>query len=252
MYILLLVAPSLERVLLTVMIFLPAYLPGGGCDIRGPGALEEDLRAAGFTGLWARGTQSWGQALPSSARGWPRLGRLGTGACCGKRASWGGPGSSPAPSPLLPSLPAQPMNATSAFGPNLRYIVKWRRRETREAWNNVTVWGSRYVVGQTPVYVPYEIRVQAENDFGKGPEPDTVIGYSGEDCEYPTSFHPQPTRLGCPGHPCRPGTLVWALGLLRAPWRTANYQERGVSCSDLEQTGPRRWREQRRYHLNAA
>ncbi|KAM5201840.1 neurofascin isoform 26-T26 [Hipposideros larvatus] len=74
-----------------------------------------------------------------------------------------------------------PMNATSAFGPNLRYIVKWRRREARETWNNVTVWGSRYVVGQTPVYVPYEIRVQAENDFGKGPEPDTVIGYSGED-----------------------------------------------------------------------
>ncbi|XP_066218075.1 neurofascin isoform X14 [Saccopteryx leptura] len=74
-----------------------------------------------------------------------------------------------------------PMNATSAFGPNLRYIVRWRRRETRETWNNVTVWGSRYVVGQTPVYVPYEIRVQAENDFGKGPEPDTVIGYSGED-----------------------------------------------------------------------
>ncbi|XP_014388022.1 PREDICTED: neurofascin isoform X4 [Myotis brandtii] len=74
-----------------------------------------------------------------------------------------------------------PMNATSAFGPNLRYIVKWRRRETRETWNNATVWGSRFVVGQTPVYVPYEIRVQAENDFGKGPEPDTVIGYSGED-----------------------------------------------------------------------
>lgn len=76
------------------------------------------------------------------------------------------------------------MNATSAFGPNLRYIVKWRRRETRETWHNVTVWGSRYVVSQTPVYVPYEIRVQAENDFGKGPEPDTIIGYSGEDCEY--------------------------------------------------------------------
>lgn len=94
--------------------------------------------------------------------------------------------------PVCLSLPAQPMNATSAFGPNLRYIVKWRRRETRETWNNVTVWGSRYVVGQTPVYVPYEIRVQAENDFGKGPEPDTVIGYSGEDCEYwPTSLPKQ-------------------------------------------------------------
>ena len=167
----------------------------------------------------------------------------------GKR---GGPGSSLAPSPLLPPLPTQPMNATSAFGPNLRYIVKWRRRETRETWNNVTVWGSRYVVGQTPVYVPYEIRVQAENDFGKGPEPDTIIGYSGEDCEYPPSLHPGPTRLGCPGHPCRPGTLAWAPGLLRASWRTVSYQERGVSCSDLEQTGPRRCREQRWYHLNAS
>lgn len=102
--------------------------------------------------------------------------------------------------PLYPChlpLPAQPMNATSAFGPNLRYIVKWRRRETREAWSNVTVWGSRHVVGQTPVYVPYEIRVQAENDFGKGPEPDTVIGYSGEDCEYPPPVpSPGPSRLG--------------------------------------------------------
>ncbi|XP_074078568.1 neurofascin isoform X6 [Macrotis lagotis] len=74
-----------------------------------------------------------------------------------------------------------PMNATSAFGPNLRYIVKWRRREGRESWNNVTVHEPYYTVWQTPVYVPYEIRVQAENDFGKGPEPDTVIGYSGED-----------------------------------------------------------------------
>lgn len=92
------------------------------------------------------------------------------------------------------------MNATSAFGPNLRYIVKWRRRETRETWNNVTVWGSRYVVGQTPVYVPYEIRVQAENDFGKGPEPDTVIGYSGEDCEYSAPGPTQdPHRLGPAG-----------------------------------------------------
>lgn len=88
------------------------------------------------------------------------------------------------------------MNATSAFGPNLRYIVKWRRRETRETWNNVTVWGSRYVVGQTPVYVPYEIRVQAENDFGKGPEPDTVIGYSGEDCEYPPLSPPRTLTAG--------------------------------------------------------
>lgn len=123
------------------------------------------------------------------------------------------------PPPCRPCLPAQPMNATSAFGPNLRYIVKWRRRETRESWNNVTVWGSRYVVGQTPVYVPYEIRVQAENDFGKGPEPDTVIGYSGEDCEYPP---PSPTwdpvSWAPQGHPQRPGISGWVLGLPRPSW----------------------------------
>ncbi|XP_030887883.1 neurofascin [Leptonychotes weddellii] len=103
-----------------------------------------------------------------------------------------------------------PMNATSAFGPNLRYIVKWRRRETRETWNNVTVWGSRYVVGQTPVYVPYEIRVQAENDFGKGPEPDTVIGYSGEDCEYPP---PSPTYTN---NQADIATQGWFIGLMCA------------------------------------
>lgn len=119
-----------------------------------------------------------------------------------------------------PSLLTQPMNATSAFGPNLRYIVKWRRRETRETWNNVTVWGSRYVVGQTPVYVPYEIRVQAENDFGKGPEPDTVIGYSGEDCEYWPTWLP-----GC--------TLSRAEKLGMYHGRATSPQEIGLPYRDL-------------------
>lgn len=43
---------------------------------------------------------------------------------------------------------------------------------------------SKYTVTQTPTYVPYEIKVQAENEFGRAAEPDVVIGYSGEDCEY--------------------------------------------------------------------
>ncbi|XP_058131033.1 neurofascin isoform X8 [Dasypus novemcinctus] len=114
-----------------------------------------------------------------------------------------------------------PMNATSAFGPNLRYIVKWRRRETRETWNNVTVWGSRYVVGQTPVYVPYEIRVQAENDFGKGPEPDTVIGYSGEDSPstHSHSYHPfHVLHLGLLSpRPSTQHSQLSSLGLLFGP-----------------------------------
>ncbi|XP_053943427.1 neurofascin isoform X20 [Cuculus canorus] len=74
-----------------------------------------------------------------------------------------------------------PLNATQAYGPNLRYIVRWRRRDIRGSWYNETVKTPRHVVWNTPIYVPYEIKVQAENDFGRAPEPDTVIGYSGED-----------------------------------------------------------------------
>ncbi|NXN97902.1 NFASC protein, partial [Rhinopomastus cyanomelas] len=74
-----------------------------------------------------------------------------------------------------------PLNATQAYGPNLRYIVRWRRRDPRGSWHNETVKAPRHVVWNTPIYVPYEIKVQAENDFGRAPEPDTVIGYSGED-----------------------------------------------------------------------
>lgn len=78
----------------------------------------------------------------------------------------------------------QPLNATQAYGPNLRYIVRWRRRDPRGSWYNETVKAPRHVVWNTPIYVPYEIKVQAENDFGRAPEPETYIGYSGEDCEY--------------------------------------------------------------------
>uniref|UniRef100_A0A670Z686 Neurofascin n=1 Tax=Pseudonaja textilis TaxID=8673 RepID=A0A670Z686_PSETE len=76
-----------------------------------------------------------------------------------------------------------PLNATQVYGPNLKYIVKWRRRDTRESWNNRTVRGdvSQYTVAPTPIYTPYEIKVQALNDYGIAMEPDIVIGYSGED-----------------------------------------------------------------------
>ncbi|CAH2221186.1 neurofascin isoform X15 [Pelobates cultripes] len=74
-----------------------------------------------------------------------------------------------------------PLNATQVYGPNLRYNVKWRQRNTGEPWSNVTVWTNRHVVWNTPVYSPYDIRVQAENEYGRAPEPGTIIGYSGED-----------------------------------------------------------------------
>lgn len=42
---------------------------------------------------------------------------------------------------------------------------------------------SQLIVTGTPIYVPYEIKVQAFNDYGNGPEPSVVTGFSGEDCE---------------------------------------------------------------------
>lgn len=33
----------------------------------------------------------------------------------------------------------------------------------------------------------FDIKVQAVNDLGEGPEPKSTIGYSGEDCEFPVN-----------------------------------------------------------------
>lgn len=51
-------------------------------------------------------------------------------------------------------------------------------------WTSVTVANnSKFVVSGTPTFVPYELKVQAVNDHGAGPEPAIAHGYSGEDCE---------------------------------------------------------------------
>lgn len=42
---------------------------------------------------------------------------------------------------------------------------------------------SKFVVSGTPTFVPYELKVQAVNDYGEGPEPPIAHGHSGEDCE---------------------------------------------------------------------
>uniref|UniRef100_A0A7N8X9Q2 Neural cell adhesion molecule L1 n=1 Tax=Mastacembelus armatus TaxID=205130 RepID=A0A7N8X9Q2_9TELE len=75
-------------------------------------------------------------------------------------------------------------------GPNLHYNVWWRRKDVEEDWSNVTTVGSKHVVYNTEIYVPYEIKIQARNEFGTGPESNMVIGYSGEDkpTEAPTDL----------------------------------------------------------------
>lgn len=43
---------------------------------------------------------------------------------------------------------------------------------------------SKFVVSGTPTFVPYELKVQAVNDYGAGPDPAVAVGFSGEDRKY--------------------------------------------------------------------
>ncbi|KAG7229511.1 hypothetical protein INR49_031935 [Caranx melampygus] len=75
----------------------------------------------------------------------------------------------------------EPLLDLERNGPNLHYNVWWRRKDVGEEWSNVTTLESKYTVRDTETYVPYEIKIQARNEFGSGPESNVVIGYSGED-----------------------------------------------------------------------
>uniref|UniRef100_A0A3Q1BJ58 Neural cell adhesion molecule L1 n=1 Tax=Amphiprion ocellaris TaxID=80972 RepID=A0A3Q1BJ58_AMPOC len=66
-------------------------------------------------------------------------------------------------------------------GPKLKYLVWWRRRDSREEWKNATTKWLKYYIYDADTFTPYELKVQAVNDFGMGPESPVVIGYSGED-----------------------------------------------------------------------
>uniref|UniRef100_A0A4W6FWP2 protein-tyrosine-phosphatase n=1 Tax=Lates calcarifer TaxID=8187 RepID=A0A4W6FWP2_LATCA len=67
-------------------------------------------------------------------------------------------------------------------GPGLEYKVSYRRQDILEDWREHMVKRHSFVVKNTPTFVPYEIKIQAKNNQGWGPEPKIVTGYSGEDC----------------------------------------------------------------------
>ncbi|XP_062245363.1 neuronal cell adhesion molecule-like isoform X9 [Platichthys flesus] len=76
----------------------------------------------------------------------------------------------------------KPLTGLQSNGPGLRYRVMWRQKAVESDWSTVTVSNnSRFVVSGTPTFVPYELKVQAVNDHGVGPEPAIARGYSGED-----------------------------------------------------------------------
>uniref|UniRef100_A0A8C1XTX9 Neural cell adhesion molecule L1 n=1 Tax=Cyprinus carpio TaxID=7962 RepID=A0A8C1XTX9_CYPCA len=76
----------------------------------------------------------------------------------------------------------KPLTPQQANGPGLQYKVMWRQQAIETYWTSVSVANvSKFVVSGTPTFVPYEVMVQALNDYGPGPKPGAVIGYSGED-----------------------------------------------------------------------
>lgn len=78
----------------------------------------------------------------------------------------------------------QPLRWIDWNAPQVQYRVQWRPQGTRGAWQEQIVSDPFLVVSNTSTFVPYEIKVQAVNNQGKGPEPQITVGYSGEDCEY--------------------------------------------------------------------
>uniref|UniRef100_A0A672R5C7 Neural cell adhesion molecule L1 n=1 Tax=Sinocyclocheilus grahami TaxID=75366 RepID=A0A672R5C7_SINGR len=76
----------------------------------------------------------------------------------------------------------KPLMPLQANGPGLQYKVMWRQQGIEKDWTSVSVANvSKFVVSGTPTFVPYEVMVQALNDYGLGPKPGAVIRYSGED-----------------------------------------------------------------------
>ncbi|XP_015267838.1 PREDICTED: neural cell adhesion molecule L1-like, partial [Gekko japonicus] len=71
-------------------------------------------------------------------------------------------------------LPPMEWNA-----PEVKYHVQWRPLNEPN-WNKAEVAGPPVVVTDTETFSPYLIKVQALNQFGGGPEPEVVKGYSGE------------------------------------------------------------------------
>ncbi|XP_076609081.1 neural cell adhesion molecule L1-like protein isoform X3 [Chaetodon auriga] len=75
----------------------------------------------------------------------------------------------------------EPLLPIEHNGPGLEYKVSYRRQDMEEDWKEHTVKRHSFVVKNTPTFVPYEIKIQARNHQGWGPEPKIATGYSGED-----------------------------------------------------------------------
>ncbi|XP_066452410.1 neural cell adhesion molecule L1-like protein isoform X2 [Eleutherodactylus coqui] len=75
----------------------------------------------------------------------------------------------------------EPLNLDELNGPGFEYRVSWRLQDVEKEWRNKKVKRPQFTIQNTPAFVPYDIRIQAVNDIGAGPEPEIHTVYSGED-----------------------------------------------------------------------
>ncbi|KAJ8788176.1 hypothetical protein J1605_005475 [Eschrichtius robustus] len=81
----------------------------------------------------------------------------------------------------------EPLKPMEQNGPGLEYRVTWKPQGVPVEWEEETVTNHTLRVMTSAVYAPYDVQVQAVNHLGSGPEPQSVILYSGEDLpEKPT------------------------------------------------------------------
>ncbi|KAM4022402.1 neural cell adhesion molecule L1-like protein isoform 1-T4 [Anomaloglossus baeobatrachus] len=75
----------------------------------------------------------------------------------------------------------EPLNSDEQNGPGFEYRVSWRLQGAETNWHHKKVKRPQFTIKNTPAFVPYDIRVQAVNDIGAGPDPEIHTVHSGED-----------------------------------------------------------------------
>lgn len=91
-------------------------------------------------------------------------------------------------------------------GPDFKYRVMWRRVVgSGPNWHSNDTTSPPFVVHEIGGFSAFELKVQAVNREGEGPEPDPVIGYSGEDVPLEA-----PMGVGVKLENCTAITVAWA------------------------------------------
>uniref|UniRef100_A0A8C4NH49 L1 cell adhesion molecule n=1 Tax=Eptatretus burgeri TaxID=7764 RepID=A0A8C4NH49_EPTBU len=79
----------------------------------------------------------------------------------------------------------KPVHYLRRNGPDFGYRVFWHPFEVEEEddakWNMTFVTHPVFIIRKTTPFTPYRIAVQAVNSRGSAPEPEIIVGYSGED-----------------------------------------------------------------------